>query len=59
MFGTKEDLQQYFRKKEQQLQSCAPGTYNVILNAPGIAHPSFSDVPIFFARPVSCGAIIA
>jgi hypothetical protein len=49
MFGTKEQLQRYFRTKEQQLQSCAPGTYNVILNSPGIAHPSFSDIPLFFA----------
>jgi dienelactone hydrolase len=48
MFGTKEELQEYFRKKEQQLQSCAPGSYDVILKSPGIAHPSFSDIPLFF-----------
>ena len=49
MFGTKEEIQEYFRTKEQQLQSCAPGSYNVILKAPGMAHPSFSDTPLFFA----------
>jgi hypothetical protein len=49
MFGTREELQEYFRKKEQQLQSCAPGSYDVILKSPGIAHPSFSDIPLFFA----------
>ena len=49
MFGTKEEIQEYFRKKEQQLQSCAAGSYDVILKSPGIAHPSFSDIPLFFA----------
>jgi len=49
MTGTKAEFQEYFRKKEQQLQSCAPGSYNVILKSPGIAHPSFSDIPLFFA----------
>jgi len=47
--GTKEEIQEYFRKKEHQLQSCAPGSYNVILKSPGVAHPSFSDTPLFFA----------
>jgi dienelactone hydrolase len=49
MFGTKDEIQEYFRKKEQQLQSCVPGSYNVTLRSPGIAHPSFSDIPVFFA----------
>ena len=49
MFGTKEEIQSYLRKKERQLQSSAQGSYHVILKAPGIAHPSFSDTPIFFA----------
>jgi dienelactone hydrolase len=49
MVGTKEEIQKYFRKKEQQLQSCAPGSYNVILKSQRIAHPSFSDIPLFFA----------
>ncbi len=25
------------------------GTYDVILKSPGIAHPSFSDMPVLFA----------
>jgi dienelactone hydrolase len=49
MSGTREELQEYFRKKEQQLQSCAAGSYNVILKSSGMAHPSFSDIPLFFA----------
>lgn len=49
MFGTRQQLRAYFTKKEQQLQTCARGTYNVILKSPGIAHPSFSDIPLFFA----------
>ena len=49
MFGTKEQLEAYSKTKEQQLQACPPGTYNVILKTPGIAHPSFSDIPLFFA----------
>jgi dienelactone hydrolase len=49
MVGTDEELQRYFRNKERQLQSCTPGSYNVILKSPGIAHPSFSDTPLFFA----------
>ena len=49
MAGTKDEIQAYLRKKEQQLQGSAPGSYHVILKAPGIAHPSFSDTPLFFA----------
>ncbi|MFN0062668.1 MAG: alpha/beta hydrolase family protein [Myxococcaceae bacterium] len=49
MFGTVEQIRAYLGKKEEQLQSSAQGSYHVILKAPGIAHPSFSDTPIFFA----------
>ena len=49
IFGTEEQIQAYLQKKDQQLQSSAPGSYHVILKSPGIAHPSFSDTPIFFA----------
>jgi dienelactone hydrolase len=49
MAGTKADHLKYFRKKEEQLRACPPGSYNVILKSPGIAHPSFSDIPLFFA----------
>jgi pimeloyl-ACP methyl ester carboxylesterase len=49
MGGTRAQLAEYFKKKEQQLQSCRPGSYAVVLKSPGIAHPSFSDVPLLFA----------
>jgi dienelactone hydrolase len=49
MGGTPAQHQEYFRKKEEQLRSCPQGSYNVILKSPGIAHPSFSDIPLFFA----------
>ena len=49
MFGTAEQIQAYLRKKEEQLKSSAQGSYHVTLKAPGMAHPSFSDTPIFFA----------
>ncbi len=39
----------YYRKKEEQLQRCRPGSYNVILKSDGIAHPSFSDTPLLFS----------
>ena len=34
------------KTKVEQLQSCPRGTYDVVLNSPGIAHPSFSDLPL-------------
>jgi predicted esterase len=49
MGGTHEQHQEYFKKKEEQLESCPPGSYDVILKSPGIAHPSFSDIPLLFA----------
>ena len=48
MGGTHEQQEQYFKKKEEQLDSCPPGSYDVILKSPGIAHPSFSDIPLLF-----------
>jgi pimeloyl-ACP methyl ester carboxylesterase len=39
----------YFKKKEEQLQTCRPGSYDVILRSPGIAHSSFTDIPLLFA----------
>jgi len=49
MAGTLAQQDEYFRKKEEQLQSCPRGSYDVILKSPGIAHPSFSDTPLLFA----------
>jgi dienelactone hydrolase len=49
MMGSPGQLDGYFKKKEEQLQRCPPGSYNVVLKSPGIAHPSFSDYPLLFA----------
>jgi dienelactone hydrolase len=42
-------IAQYDKTKEEQLQSCPRGTYAVVLKSAGIAHPSFSDIPLLFA----------
>lgn len=47
--GTPAEHAAYFKKKEEQLQTSRPGSYDVILRSPGIAHPSFSDIPLLFA----------
>src|SRR5579875_2584389 len=47
--GTPAEHAAYFKKKEEQLQSSRPGSYDVVLRSPGIAHPSFSDIPLLFA----------
>ena len=48
MGGTRAEHQAYWKKKEEQLQSCPPGSYDVVLKSTGIAHPSFSDIPVLF-----------
>jgi hypothetical protein len=42
-------IAEYEKTREEQLQSCPRGTYAVVLNSPGIAHPSFSDLPLLSA----------
>jgi pimeloyl-ACP methyl ester carboxylesterase len=49
MGGTHAQHEEYYKKKEEQLQRCPPGSYNAVLKSPGIAHPSFSDMPLLFA----------
>ena len=49
MGGTPDQIAAYLRKKEAQLDRSAPGSYAVILKSPGIAHPSFSDMPALLA----------
>jgi dienelactone hydrolase len=49
MGGTPAQLKEYLEKREQQLESCPVGSYAVVLKSPGIAHPSFSDMPLLFA----------
>jgi hypothetical protein len=48
MGGTPDQIAQYKNVKEKQLQELRPGSYDVVLHSPGIAHPSFSDVPLLF-----------
>lgn len=47
--GTPAEHAAFLKKKEQQLETCRPGSYDVVLRSPGIAHPSFSDIPLLFA----------
>jgi dienelactone hydrolase len=49
MGGTPAEHASYLKKKEEQLRTSAPGSYDVVLRAPGIAHPSFSDIPLLLA----------
>lgn len=49
MAGDPTQEEAFSRKKEEQLRACPAGTYDVILHSPGIAHPSFSDIPVLFA----------
>lgn len=49
MGGSAAELEEFFRKKEEQLGETPAGSYGVVLKSPGIAHPSFSDMPLFFA----------
>jgi len=47
MGGTPDGIAQYRRVREQQLEELPRGSYAVVLHSPEIAHPSFSDVPLF------------
>ena len=49
MGGTPEQIAAYLRKKDAQLERCPAGSYAVVLKSPGIAHPSFSDMPALLA----------
>lgn len=49
MGGTHAEHEEYFKKKEAQLQSCPPGSYDVVLQSHGIMHGSFSDYPLLAA----------
>ena len=48
MGGQPDQIAEYRKVKEKQLQELRPGSYDVVLHSPGIAHPSFSDVPLLF-----------
>ena len=49
MFGSHEQHEEFFRKKDAQLAACSPGSYDVILHAPNLFHGSFSDYPLLVA----------
>ena len=53
MFGTHEQHVAYFKKKEEQLESCPQGSYDVALRPPGMMHGSFSDDPLLEAADAS------
>lgn len=46
MGGTPDQIADYNKIRQRQLQELPPGSYDVVLHSPGIAHPSFSDVPL-------------
>jgi predicted esterase len=48
MGGSPDQIAEYKKVKEKQLQELGSGSYEVVLRSPGIAHPSFSDVPLLF-----------
>jgi acetyl esterase/lipase len=48
MGGTPDQIAEYKKVKEKQLEDLRPGSYAVVLHSPEIAHPSFTDVPLLF-----------
>jgi Platelet-activating factor acetylhydrolase, isoform II len=48
MGGPPNQIAEYKKVKETQLQELRLGSYDVVLRSPGIADPSFSDVPLLF-----------
>jgi pimeloyl-ACP methyl ester carboxylesterase len=41
---------EYLKKKEDQLNKCPAGSYDVILKSAGLVHASFSDYPLLAAN---------
>ena len=57
MFGTHEQHLAYFKKREEQLETCVPGSYAVALRSPSITHGSYSDdLLLEAANPVQADA---
>ena len=48
MGGMPDQLADFKKMEQQQFQELRPGSYQVVLHSPDIAHPSFSDVPLLF-----------
>jgi dienelactone hydrolase len=41
---------EYLKKKEEQLEKCPAGSYDVVLKSEGLMHGSFSDFPLLMAN---------
>jgi len=50
IFGTHEEHLAFFKKEKEQLARCPAGSYDVVLNPPGMMHGSFSDTFLLEAR---------
>jgi len=48
MGGSPDQIAEYEKVKERQFQELRPGSYDIVLHSPGIAHPSFGDWPFLF-----------
>jgi len=48
MGGTPDQIAEYHKVKERQLQQLRPGSYAVVLHSPEIDHSSFGDMPLLF-----------
>lgn len=48
MGGSPDQIAAFKKIEQQQFQNLRPGSYDVVLHSPEIAHPSFSDVPLLF-----------
>lgn len=48
MGGSPDQIAAFKKIEQQQFQNLPPGSYDVVLHSPEIAHPSFSDVPLLF-----------
>ncbi len=40
----------YLKKKEEQLNACPIGSYDIVLKSAGLYHGSFSDIPLLLAH---------
>jgi len=49
MGGAHEQHEEYFKKREAQLQACPRGTFDVVLQSAGMTHGSFSDYSLLAA----------
>jgi dienelactone hydrolase len=44
--GTHQQIMEFYKKREEQLQTCPKGSYAVVLKSPGMIHASFGDDPL-------------